>query len=62
MANSPAIASGVLVDTVKVALKQQEKAAIEASASGSGAPGTGGPGEQGAGAGKGKRKVMRVRG
>jgi len=51
--NSPAIASGVLVDTVKVALKQQEKAALEASSV---------AGSQGAGLGKGKRKVVRVRG
>jgi len=52
--NSPAIESGVLVDTVKVALKQQEKAALEASSSAAGG--------QGAGLGKGKRKVVRVRG
>ena len=51
---SPAIASGILVDTVKAGMNATEGAAAPGAT-----PGTaGGPG----GAGKGKRKVVRVRG
>lgn len=51
---SPAIASGILIDTVKAGMNATE---------GAGAPGAA-PGAAGgaAGAGKGKRKVVRVRG
>jgi hypothetical protein len=63
MSNSPLVESGVLINTVKVALNQQreseKKAALEAS--GSGGAGGGGPNTPNA-AGKGKKKVIRVRG
>jgi len=52
---SPALESGVLLDTMKVALGQGEKG------EGAGAGAAGGPGGAGM-AGKGKRKVIRVRG
>jgi len=75
MPNSPLVESGVLVNTVKVALNQQreseKKAALEASGGGGGSSSsaggaTGGGGSGGpnvpSGAGKGKKKVIRVRG
>lgn len=67
---TPLAESGVLIDTVKVAIKQAKEAEKAestnaqgqiAGASGTGS-GAGGTGAQGAGAGKGKRKVIRVRG
>jgi len=54
---SPALETGVLLETMKVALGQAEKG--EGAGAGPGAPG--GPGGAGT-AGKGKRKVIRVRG
>ena len=52
---SPAISTGVLIETVKAGMAG---AAAEGSMGGAGA----GPGGAAAGAGKGKRKVVRVRG
>lgn len=57
---SPAIASGVLVDTVKAGMAAEANAAPGAAAGA--VPGATTPGTPGAGVGKGKRKVLRVRG
>lgn len=54
-AYSPALSTGVLVETVKAGMN-----ATESAGTGAGMPGPGGP-AAGAG-GKGKRKVVRVRG
>jgi len=56
---SPALVSGVLIETVKAGMNAEGAGAGGATGPGAG-PGAGGPG--GAGAGKGKRKVVRVRG
>jgi len=55
---SPAIASGVLIETVKAGMAAEAGAAPGTPA----APGAAPPGTPGAGAGKGKRKIVRVRG
>lgn len=56
---SPAIASGVLIETIKAGMAAEAANAAPAAAA---VPGAAPPGTPGAGAGKGKRKVVRVRG
>ncbi|KAH8817696.1 signal recognition particle, SRP19 subunit [Flagelloscypha sp. PMI_526] len=59
---SPAIATGMLIDTVKAGMNAEQQPGVAGGSGQPGQPGTpGGAGAQGA-AGKGKRKVIRVRG
>jgi len=57
---SPALVSGVLIETVKAGMSATDGAGAGGATGPGAGPGAGGPG--GAGVGKGKRKVVRVRG